>query len=67
MSCIEGISSHSGCEKAKKILLFYSKMENFLLGIKKLDLILLCLHLLFYIFSYVKSVIIYVQPALHQH
>lgn len=45
MSCIEGISSYAGCEKAKELLLFYSKMKNFILGMDKFDLILICLHL----------------------
>lgn len=45
MSGIEGISSYAGCEKAKKLLLFYSKMKKFILRMNKFDLILICLHL----------------------
>lgn len=36
MSCMEAVSSYAGCEKA---------MKNFILGMNKFDLILICSHL----------------------
>jgi len=42
---IEGISSYAGREKAKELLLFYSTMKNFILGMNKFDFILICLRL----------------------
>lgn len=48
------ISSYAGCEKAKELLLFDSKMNKFILEMNKLDLILICLHLLFLIFNFFR-------------